>query len=250
MPRKTRPNQLPDRKRVLLLRRNRFRIEIPLLTGRREPKIDPIKIALLPSPIDMIRIDRGRVQLDLNITGRLDLKLADLNMEEPGINQDRIRAGRLVDSLAGLMEKDAPRERREETTVPLNRGPDPMIRIVEVRHRAGLENKADRLMVKAVLLRRDNRPVQEPGDQVVADLLRPDQVSLSSVLLFRGREALPQVQLANRLEKEARPKRPLANPGRGPIGAPNRKISGTILVPRESQSIKSAVTMLLFNRPS
>lgn len=180
---------------------------------------------------------------DRNTTGRPETSRA-----EPDINQDRIRAGRLVDSLAGLMGKGARRARREETTAPPNRDPGLMIRIAAARRQADPENRVDRLMdkavplhrdskavllhkdSKAVLLRRDSKAVRERGDPG-AVLPRPGPVNLSSVHLFHGREALPPGLSASRLEKEALPKRPLANPDRDPTGAPSRKIPGTIPVP-------------------
>lgn len=216
---------------------------MPLQTGPRETKTGPIRLARLPSsPIDRIRIGPGRVEHDLNTTGRPETSRA-----EPDINQDRIRAGRLVDSLAGLMEKGARREHREETTAPPNRDPGLMIRIAAARRQADPENRVDRLMdkavplhrdskavllhkdSKAVLLRRDSKAVRERGDPG-AVLPRPGLVNLS-VHLFHGREALPPGLSASRLEKEALPKRPLANPDRDPTGAPSRKIPGTIPVP-------------------
>ncbi len=226
---------------------------MPLQTGPRETKTGPIRLARLPSsPIDRIRIGPGRVEHDRNTTGRPETSRA-----EPDINQDRIRAGRLVDSLAGLMGKGARRARREETTAPPNRDPGLMIRIAAARRQADPENRVDRLMdkavplhrdskavllhkdskavllrrdSKAVLLRRDSKAVRERGDPG-AVLPRPGPVNLSSVHLFHGREALPPGLSASRLEKEALPKRPLANPDRDPTGAPSRKIPGTIPVP-------------------
>lgn len=57
---KTGPNQLPDRKRVPLLRHNRVRIEVQVLTGPKEPKTDPIKTGPLANLIELIRTVPGK----------------------------------------------------------------------------------------------------------------------------------------------------------------------------------------------
>lgn len=158
---------------------------MPLLTGPRESQTGPIKIALLPSPIERIRIGPGRARPDPSMAGRPELIRADPIREE-----DRIRIGRLEDSRFGLTEKCAPRERREETTAPLKRGPDITERAAADRLQEARQNRAVLLIRRAVLLGRGSRPVREPiGPAAV--LLRPDQVNPSSDHLFHGQEPPP-----------------------------------------------------------
>lgn len=156
-----------------------------LLTGTRESQTGPIKIALLLSPIERIRIGPDRAQSDPSIAGRPELIRADPIREE-----DRIRIGRLEDSRAGHTEKGAPRERREETTAPPKRGIDLTERTAAARRQEARQNRAVRLIPRVVLPGRGSRPVREPTGPV-AVLPRPDQVNPSRGHLFHGQEALP-----------------------------------------------------------